>query len=107
VVIPKRFELQIEEFDKNRSTMTNILEYTSVALNSIEVEWQVDSIYMLVKMSRGYLNRSILMAEILSDRVNPKNKNRRGDAISRDIILDQCVSSGFSTEYRLFSITAV
>jgi hypothetical protein len=77
VVIPKRFELQVEEFDKNRSAMTNILEYTSVALNSIEVEWQVDSIYMLVEMSRGYRNRSILMAEILSDRVNPKNKNRR------------------------------
>jgi hypothetical protein len=30
---------------KNRSTVMNLLEYASFVLNSIEGEWQVDSVY--------------------------------------------------------------
>jgi hypothetical protein len=30
---------------KNRSTVTNLLEYASFVLNSIEERWQVDSVY--------------------------------------------------------------
>jgi hypothetical protein len=32
-------------FMKNRSTVTNFLEYPSFVLNSIEEVWQVDSVY--------------------------------------------------------------
>jgi hypothetical protein len=47
--IPKRFELLVYRtmYDdlKNRSTMTNLSEYASFVLNSIEEKWQVDSVY--------------------------------------------------------------
>jgi hypothetical protein len=59
--IPKRFELLVYRtmyddlknlisvnqhgFMKNRSTVTNLLEYASFVLNSIEEGWQVDSVY--------------------------------------------------------------
>jgi hypothetical protein len=33
------------DFMKNRSTVANLLEYASFVLNSIEEEWQVDSVY--------------------------------------------------------------
>jgi hypothetical protein len=33
-------------FMKNRSTVTNLLEYASFVLNSTEEGWQVDSVYM-------------------------------------------------------------
>jgi hypothetical protein len=32
-------------FKKNRSTVTNLLEYASLVLNSIDKGWQVDSVY--------------------------------------------------------------
>jgi hypothetical protein len=49
--IPKRFELLVYKtmyehgFMKNRSTVTNLLEYASFVLNSIEEGWQVDFVY--------------------------------------------------------------
>jgi hypothetical protein len=59
--IPKPFELLVYRimyddlknmisvhqhgFMKNRSTMTNLSEYASFVLNSIEEKWQVDSVY--------------------------------------------------------------
>jgi hypothetical protein len=58
--IPKRFELLVYRtmyedlknlisinqhvFMKNRSTVTNLLEYASFVLNSIKKGWQVDSV---------------------------------------------------------------
>jgi hypothetical protein len=57
-----------------------------------------------------YRTRSMFIANILFNRENLKDKNRRrcfqgyqGDIGShREVISDQCVSFGLSTEYRIF-----
>jgi hypothetical protein len=58
----------------------------------------------------GYRTRSMFIAKVLFNRENLKDKNRRrcfqgyqGDIGShREVISDQCVSFGLSTEYRIF-----
>jgi hypothetical protein len=104
--IPKHFELLIYSimYDdlknlisvnqhglmKNRSTATNLLEYASFVLNSIEEGWKVDSVYtdfMPSTVTEGGVSRyqTCSMAKILFD---------------RGVISDHCVLFGLSTEYR-------
>jgi hypothetical protein len=62
-------------FMKNRSTVTNLLEYASFVLNSIEEGWQVDSVY--TDFSKAFDRvRHQLVLEDLFDRKNSKDKNR-------------------------------
>jgi hypothetical protein len=71
-------------FIKNRSPVTNLLEY---GLNSIEEGWQVDSVYtafrrFLIEYAincywRGYRTCLMLIAKDLFDREDSKDKNRR------------------------------
>jgi hypothetical protein len=44
-------------FMKIRSTMTNLLEYASFVLNSIEEGWQVDSVY--TEFSKAFVEYAI------------------------------------------------
>jgi hypothetical protein len=105
--IPKRFELLVYRtmygdltnlipvnqhgFMKNQSTVTKLLEYASFVLISIEEGWQEDFVYtdfskafdrvrhqlLLEEMSVAIEHGSMLMAKVLFDRENSKDKNRR------------------------------
>jgi hypothetical protein len=69
---------------KNRSTVRNLLKYTSFVLNSIEERWQVDSVYTVEYTPStvtggdvcGYRTCSMIMAKVLFYRKNSKDKNR-------------------------------
>jgi hypothetical protein len=91
---------------KNRSTVTNLLEYSSFVLNSIEEGWQVDSVYtdfpkafdrvlhqllleemsMVIERARCLWLRSYLTGRIQRIRI--------GGAVSKDIM----VTSGVPPE---------
>jgi hypothetical protein len=106
--IPKRLELLVyrgmsndlknlmsinqHRFMKNRSTITNLLEYASFVLNSIEGGHQVDSVYtdfdrvrhqlLLNEMSVGIEPaRCLWLGSYLTGRIQ---KIRIGDAVSKD-----------------------
>jgi uncharacterized protein YijF (DUF1287 family) len=78
-------------FMKNRSTVTNLLEYASFVLNSIEEGWQVDSVHtdfskafdrvrhqlLLEEMSVGIKHARSLWLRSYFDRENSKIRNRR------------------------------
>jgi hypothetical protein len=108
--IPKRFELLVYRgmyknlmsinqhgFMKNRSTITNLLDYASFMLNSIEDSNQVDSIYTDFSKAFDRMRHQLLVNEMsvgieparcmwlgsyLSGRIQ---KIRIGDAISKDM----------------------
>jgi hypothetical protein len=111
--IPKRFELLVYRtmyndlknlifvnqhgFIKNRSTVTYLLEYVSIVLNSIEEGWQVDSVYTNFLKSFDRV-RHLLLLEEMSVGIEPARclwlrsyltgriqKIRIGDAVSKDI----------------------
>jgi hypothetical protein len=119
---PKRFELLVyrgmnndlkilmsinqDGFMKNRWTITNLLEYTSFVLNSIEDGNQVDSIYtdftkafdrvrhqpLLNEMSMGIEPaRCMWLGSYLSERIQ---KIRIYDAVSKDIKMTPGVPQG-------------
>jgi hypothetical protein len=88
-------------FMKNRSTITNLLEYASFVLNSIEDGNQVDSIYfskafdrvrhklLLYEMSVGIeLTRCMWLGSYLSERIQTI---RTGDTVSKDIKVSSSV----------------
>jgi hypothetical protein len=120
--IPKRFELLVYRgmyndlknlmsisqhgFMKNRSTITNLLEYASFVLNSIADGNQVDSIYTDFSKAFDRVRYQLLLNEIsvgieparcmwlgsyLSGRIQ---KIRIGDAVSRDINMTSRVPQG-------------
>jgi hypothetical protein len=111
-------------FIENQSTITNLLEYASFVLNSIEDGNQVNSIYtdfskafdrvrhqlLLNEMSVGIEPaRCMCLGSYLSRRIQ---KIRIGDAISMDIKVTSGVPQGshlgtLCTEDRRFSITYV
>jgi hypothetical protein len=78
--IPKRFELLVYRamyedlknlifvnqhgFMKNRSTVTNLLEYASFVLNSIEEEGQVDSVYTNFSKAFDRVRHQLLLEEM-------------------------------------------
>jgi hypothetical protein len=78
--IPKRFELLVYRttyedlknlisvnqhgFMKNRSTVTNLLEYASFVLNSIEKGWQVDSVYTNFSKASDRVRHELLLEEM-------------------------------------------
>jgi hypothetical protein len=91
---------------KNRSTVTNLLEYAPFVLNSIEEGWQVDSVYtdfsetfdrvrhqlLLEEMSVGIEPaRCLLIRSYLTGR---NQKMRIGDAVSKDIRVTSGVPQG-------------
>jgi hypothetical protein len=99
------------DFMKNRSTITNLMEYASFVLNSIEDGNQVDSVYtdfskafdrvrhqlLLNEMLVGIdPTRRIWLGSYLSGRIQ---KIRIGVAVSKDIKV--------TSEYWIFSITSV
>jgi hypothetical protein len=51
-------------FMKNRSTVTNLLEYASFVLNSIEEEWQVDSVYTDFSKAFDRVRHQLLLEEM-------------------------------------------
>jgi hypothetical protein len=59
-------------FMKNRSTMTNLLEYASFVLNSIEDGNQVDSIY--TDFSKAF--DRVLHQLLLNDTADPNHINK-------------------------------
>jgi hypothetical protein len=77
--IPKRLELLVYRtvyddlknlisdnqhgFMKNRSTVTNLLEYASFVLNSIEEGWQVDSVYKDFSKAFDRVRHQLLLDE--------------------------------------------
>jgi hypothetical protein len=68
-------------FMKNRSTITNLVEYASFVLNSIEDGNQVDFIYTDFSKAFDRVRHQLLLNEmhvagILSVRENPENMNR-------------------------------
>jgi hypothetical protein len=70
-------------------------------LNSIEEAQQMDSAYTVPAGDiYGYRARSILMAKILFDRENSMDIRMISGVPLWGVILDYCVSSGLSTEYR-------
>jgi hypothetical protein len=116
--IPKRFELLVYRgmyndlknlmainqhgFMKNRSTITNLLDYASFVLNSIEDGNQVDSVYtafdrvfhqlLLDEMSVGIEPaRCMWLRSYMSERLQ---KIRIGDAVSKDIKVPSGVPQG-------------
>jgi hypothetical protein len=78
--IPKRFKLLVYRtlyedlknlisvnqhgFMKNRSTATNLLEYASFVLNSIEEGWKVDSTYTEFLKAFDRVRHQLLLEEI-------------------------------------------
>jgi hypothetical protein len=111
--ISKRFELLVyrgmyndfnnlisikqDGFMKNRSTITNLLEYASFVLNSIEGGSQVDSIYTDFSKTFDRVRHQLLLNE-MSVGIKPARcmwlgsylsgtiqKIRSGDAVSKDI----------------------
>jgi hypothetical protein len=51
-------------FMKNRSTVTNLLEYASFVLNSIEEGWQVDSVYTDYSKAFDRVRHQLLLEEM-------------------------------------------
>jgi hypothetical protein len=51
-------------FMKNRSTMTNLLEYASFVLNSIEEGWQLDCVYTDFSKAFDRVRHQLLLAEM-------------------------------------------
>jgi hypothetical protein len=49
---------------KNRSTVTNLLEYASFVLNSIEEGWQVDSVYTDYSKAFDRVRHQLLLEEM-------------------------------------------
>jgi hypothetical protein len=93
-------------FMKNRSTVTNLLEFASFVLNSIEDGWQVDSVYtdflkafdrvrhqlLLEKMSVGIEpDRCLWLRSYLTGRIQ---SIRIGGAVSKDIRVTSGVPQG-------------
>jgi hypothetical protein len=93
-------------FMKNRSTVTNLLEYVSFVLNSIEEVWQVNSVntdfsraldrvrhqLLLEEMSVGIEPaRCLWLRSSLTGRIQ---RIRIGDAVSKDIRVTSGVSQG-------------
>jgi hypothetical protein len=93
---------------KNRSTATNLLEYASFVLNSIEERWQVDSVYtdfskafdrvrhqlLLKEMSMGIEPaRCLCLRSYLTGRIQ---RIKIGDAVSMDIRVTSGVPLGIS-----------
>jgi hypothetical protein len=71
--IPKRFELLVyiavlavnqHGFMKNRSTVTNLLEYVSFVLNLIEEGCQVDSVYTSFSKAFDRVRHQLLLEEM-------------------------------------------
>jgi hypothetical protein len=78
--IPKRFELLVyrtmlqrledlisviqQGFMKNQSTVTNLLEYASLVLISIEEGWQVDSVYTDFSKAFDQVRHQLLLEEM-------------------------------------------
>jgi hypothetical protein len=120
--IPKRFELLVYRgmfndlknlitinqhgFMKNRSTITNLVEYASFVLNSIADGYQVDSVYTDFSQAFDRVRHQLLLNEMsvdiepaicmwlgsyLSERIQ---KIRIGDAVSKDIKLISRVPQG-------------
>jgi hypothetical protein len=84
-------------FLKNRSTVTNFLEYASFVLNSIEERWQVDSVYTYYSKAFDRVRHQLLLEE-MSVGIEPARclwlrsyligriqRIRIGDAVSKDI----------------------
>jgi hypothetical protein len=51
-------------FMKNRSTVTNLLEYVSFVLISIEEGWQVDSVYTEFQKAFDRIRHQLLLEEM-------------------------------------------
>jgi hypothetical protein len=110
-------------FMKNRSTVTNLLEYASFVLNSIEEDgWWVPFTRIFRRLLieyaiNCYWRRCLWVRSYLTGRIQ---RIRTGDAVSKDIrvtsggvpqgshcvISDHCVLFGLSTEYRWFPTTS-
>jgi hypothetical protein len=98
--IPKRFELLVyrgmhndlknlvsinqHDFMKNRSTITNLLEYASFMLNSIEDGNQVDSIYTDFSKAFDRVRHQLLLYE-MSVGIEPARYMSPGSYLSRRI----------------------
>jgi hypothetical protein len=86
-------------FMKNRSTMTNFLEYASFVLNSIEEGWQMDSVYTDFSKAFDRVRHQLLLEEMsvgietayLRGRIQ---RIRIGDAVSKDIRVTSGVPHG-------------
>jgi hypothetical protein len=51
-------------FMKHRSTVTNLLEYASFVMNSIEERWQVDSVYTEFSKAFDRVRHQLLLEEM-------------------------------------------
>jgi Reverse transcriptase (RNA-dependent DNA polymerase)/Endonuclease-reverse transcriptase len=120
--IPKRFELLVYRtmyddlknlisvnqhgFMKNRSTVTNLMEYASFVLNAIEKGWQVDSVYTDFSKAFDRVRHQLLLEE-MSIGIEPARclwlksyltgrtqRIRIGDAVSRDVRVTSGVPQG-------------
>jgi hypothetical protein len=70
-------------FIKNRSTVTNLLEYSSLILNSIEEGWQVDSVY--TDFSNAFDPKSTVSVGDFCGYSKDKNRRRCFQAYQGDI----------------------
>jgi hypothetical protein len=93
-------------FMKNRSTITNLLEYASFVLNSIAAGYQVDSVYKDFSKAFDRVRHQLLLNEMSVD-IEPAScmwlgsylsgriqKIRIGDAVSKDIKVISRVPQG-------------
>jgi hypothetical protein len=93
-------------FMKNRSTITNLLEYASFVLNSIEDGNQVDSVYTDFSKAFDRVFHQLLLDEmsvgieparcmwLRSNKSERLQKIRIGDAVSKDIKVPSNVPQG-------------
>jgi hypothetical protein len=97
-------------FMKNRSALTNLLEYASFVLNSIVEGWQVDSVYTYFSKAFDRVRHQLLLEEMSDVGIEPTRclwlrsyltgriqRMRIGDAVSKDIR----VTSGVPQESHL------
>jgi hypothetical protein len=91
---------------KNRSALTNLLEYASFVLNSVEEGWQVNSIYTYFSKAFDRIRHQLLLGEMFvgieparclwlrSNWTGRIQRIRISDVVSKDIRVTSGVPQG-------------